>query len=259
MNKWNPDHYKEHSKPQEEGGIDALKDFIFTGYEHVLDIGCGDGRTTSAIAKKIPNGNIIGIDPSSDMIAACEKNHGTVENMSFHLIGAEDISFKKQFDLIVSFYALHYVENHSAVLNRVYDALKPGGTLIIRMSGGDNQKVAEVFDREPWKSLFAKQENRWHSQHESDYRKILHEVGFSDIETKTVDSYRYMTRKELFDWSFSWVPYVTGLDGERSTEFTNELIDNICKDQEDKEVVKFGSPILYVNARKILNDSNKLR
>jgi len=158
------------------------------------------------------------------MIATCKESYGAVENMSFYQVGAEDFSFDKQFDLIVSFYALHYVENHGALLSKIYDALKPGGSL---------------------------QENRWHSQHESDYRKILYEVGFSDIETRTIDHYRYMTRKELFDWSFSWVPYVTGLDDDMSTKFTNDLVDNICKGQEHKEAVEFSSPILHVNAKKL--------
>jgi len=54
MGTWDAKHYKEHSKPQEEGGLEALKDFSFTGYERVLDIGCGDGRTTVAIAQRVP-------------------------------------------------------------------------------------------------------------------------------------------------------------------------------------------------------------
>ena len=249
---WDAEHYKKHSKPQEEGGLEALKKFSFTEEEYVLDIGCGDGRTTASIAKMVPNGEVIGIDPSSNMIAVCNETYGAIDNLSFYQIGAEDFSFNKQFDLIVSFYALHYIEDHNAVLSKIYNALKPDGTLIIRMSGGDNPRVAEVFEREPWKSIFAKQKNRWYSQHENDYKKILHEVGFSDIETKTIDHYRDMTRKELYDWSFSWVPYVTGLANERSIKFTNELVENLCKGQEDKEVVKFGSPILYVNAKKPL-------
>lgn len=252
MGTWDAKHYKEHSKPQEEGGLDVLKDFPFTGYEHVLDLGCGDGRTTAAIAQKVSHGNVIGIDPSHSMITACEGSYSSVQNLSFFQMRAEEFSFDKPFDLVVSFYALHYVENHRAILCKIYDALKPGGTLIIRMSGGDNQAVAEVFDREPWKSLFAKQKNRWYSQQEGDYKKWLQEVGFSNIETKTVTHYRSMTRKELFDWCFSWVPYVTGLDNEKSIQFTNEIIDNICREQEVKEVIEMGSPILYVNAKKPL-------
>ena len=250
MDKWNSKQYKEHSKPQKEGGRDAINKYPFKGNETILDIGCGDGKTTVELAKKVPKGKVVGIDPSPNMIEECKRSYSHLKNLSFEKISAEDFSYDEKFDLIVSFYALHYVEDQLTVLKKIHNALKPRGRLIIRMSGGEQKEVAEVFNREPWKSIFAKQEEKWHSQTEEDYKKILKEAGFKDFKTKTESHSRYFTKEELFNWAIAWVPYVTGLDQQKSTEFTNELIENISRGQEEKEKIEMASPILYVEAIK---------
>ena len=119
------------------------------------------------------------------------------------------------------------------------------------MEGLNEQKeVAEVFNREPWKSIFAKQEERWHSKTEEDYKKLLKEAGFNNFKTKTESYSRKFTKEELFNWAMAWVPYVTGLDQQKSIEFTKELIKNISRGQEEKEKIEMASPILYVEAIK---------
>jgi trans-aconitate 2-methyltransferase len=250
MDKWDSKQYKEHSKPQKESGLDAINNFSFKGDESILDIGCGDGKTTIELAKKVPNGKVIGIDPSSNMIDECKKNYSLIKNISFEQKGAEEFSFDIKFDLIVSFFALHYVNDQLTVLKNIYNALKPRGKLIIRMSGGEQKEIAEVFNREPWKSIFAKQEEKWHSQTEEDYKKLLKEAGFKDFKAKTESHPRYFTKDEFFNWAMAWVPYVTGLDQKKSIEFTNELLENISKGQEGEGKIKMASPILYVDAIK---------
>ena len=250
MDKWDSKQYKEHSKPQKEGGLDAINKFSFKGNETILDIGCGDGKTTIEMAKKVPNGKVIGIDPSPNMIEECRKSYSHIKNLSFEQQSAEEFSFDIRFDLIVSFYALHYVNDQLTVLKKIHKALKTGGKLIIRMSGGEQKEVAEVFNREPWKSIFAKQEERWHSKTEEDYKKLLKEAGFNNFKTKTESYSRKFTKEELFNWAMAWVPYVTGLDQQKSIEFTKELIKNISKGQEEKEKIEMASPVLYVDAIK---------
>ncbi len=250
MDKWDSKQYKEHSKPQQEGGLDAINNFSFTGKETILDIGCGDGKTTIELAKKVPNGKVIGIDPSPNMIEECKKNYSHIKNLSFNRLSAEEFSFEINFDLIVSFYALHYVEDQLSVLKKVYESLKQKGKFILRMSGGDQKEIAEVFERKPWRSIFASQENKWHSKTEEDYKKLLKEAGFKNFATKTLSHSRYFTKDELFNWAMAWVPYVSGLDQKKSIEFTNELVENISKGQKDSKRIEMVSPILYVEAIK---------
>lgn len=52
--------------------------------KHVLDIGCGGGRTT-AILKNLSSG-YIGLDYSLEMIESCKKKISQLEDMGFETI-----------------------------------------------------------------------------------------------------------------------------------------------------------------------------
>ena len=43
------------------------------GDEHILDVGCGDGKVTAEIARAVPRGSVTGIDASAEMIAFAQK------------------------------------------------------------------------------------------------------------------------------------------------------------------------------------------
>ncbi len=250
MNKdWNAQHYKNHSGPQEESGLSIIEKYPFRGDEIVLDIGCGDGRITAQIAARALRGQVVGIDPSANMIAEAKKSFASIKNLRFEKSSAEIFEFDTQFDLIVSFFALHYVIDHLTVLKRIYNALKPGGTFIAMMAGGEQPEVAEIFARDKWKELIVDTDSTWGAKTEAEYRPLLEQAGFGSIETKTISASRlYDSREDLFNWAFAWVPYVTGLDEEKSLQFANDIVDNIAKDQ--KPPIKSTSPLLYVKAEK---------
>ncbi len=51
--KWDSNQYKEHYAPQKKGGLDAINNFSFISNKSILDIGYGDEKTTTEIAKKM--------------------------------------------------------------------------------------------------------------------------------------------------------------------------------------------------------------
>jgi trans-aconitate 2-methyltransferase len=67
MYTWNPKDYAKHSGSQEIWARELLTQIDLRPDDVVLDIGCGDGRTTAAIAKSVPNGSAVGVDLSADM------------------------------------------------------------------------------------------------------------------------------------------------------------------------------------------------
>jgi len=251
MNKkdWDAKHYKKHSEPQEEMAISIIKQIPFRGDEIVLDIGCGDGKITKEITTKVPDGKVIGIDPSANMIEECKKSYADIKNLSFVQAGAENFHLDIPFDLIVSFFALHYVADHLKALKNIFKTLKPDGTFTALMAGGNQPEIEEVFNREPWKTLLSGQEEKWHAKTENEYKLMLKEVGFVNISTKTELASRIIdTKKEIFDWLIAWIPYVTGFEKNKSMEITQEIVETIAKGK--KENIKMTFPILYVKAKK---------
>jgi trans-aconitate 2-methyltransferase len=58
------------------GVVDAGGSLANSGDETVLDAGCGSGRVTQALIKRLPRGRVIAVDGSAVMIAAARRRLG---------------------------------------------------------------------------------------------------------------------------------------------------------------------------------------
>ncbi len=105
----------------------ALDDVDLTGVTSLLDVGCGDGRVTQSLAEQIPAGRCVGIDPSPAMIAVTPASGG----LTFEVGAAETMTFEDEFDLVVSFNALHWVTDQGRALSAVRTALRLGGRAVL--------------------------------------------------------------------------------------------------------------------------------
>src|SRR6185437_13943105 len=85
MYTWNPQDYAQHSRSQEAWAHELLDLLDLQPGDVVLDIGCGDGRTTLAIAKRVPEGHVVGVDLSAEMVghAAAEHCRAPINNLRF--------------------------------------------------------------------------------------------------------------------------------------------------------------------------------
>ena len=68
MTEWNAELYRERSSLQQAMAAEVLQALELKGSERVLDVGCGEGRITVEIARRVPNGSVVGVDASSNMI-----------------------------------------------------------------------------------------------------------------------------------------------------------------------------------------------
>lgn len=102
------------------------KDYIPKTY---LDIGCGDGSITSAIASMydIPKKKAFGID---------EREITDNTSFTFHKSEGEtsDLSFlkDKSVDLVTAIMSLHHVKDIKGMMKEISRVVKPGGYVIIR-------------------------------------------------------------------------------------------------------------------------------
>ena len=51
------------------------------GDEHILDVGCGDGKVTAEIARAVPRGSVTGVDASPEMIEFAQKDFSGRRNI----------------------------------------------------------------------------------------------------------------------------------------------------------------------------------
>ncbi|HEY7277995.1 MAG TPA: methyltransferase domain-containing protein [Trebonia sp.] len=102
-----------------------------------LDAGCGPGETMRLLAERVgPDGRVLGMDADTSIgILAVEMLHRTGNRQcAFHthdLTAAEPVP-GAPFDLVYARLLLFHVPERAAVLERLWDAVAPGGHLVIQ-------------------------------------------------------------------------------------------------------------------------------
>lgn len=223
--RWDATYYKEHATGQFQGGLETLARYIFQGNEMVLDIGCGDGNLTAAIAARTPRGNVLGIDVSSNMITEARKNFGAIKNLSFRWVNAEEFISEDRYDLITSFSALHWITNIEKLFDHIATMLKPGGQLLARTTPKDEQSPAsKLFVSDKWRALTASYRETFHGREAAEYEQLLAKTGFKNIDVTISPKVRIFANEQAFiNHVMTWIPYATGLIDDKALEFAKDL------------------------------------
>jgi trans-aconitate 2-methyltransferase len=194
MTDWNAGRYHEISSPQQAWGRRVLDRLPLSGTERVIDIGCGTGRLTEAIAERVPAGRVVGVDRSAAMLDRAgswlrDRSPGT----TLVLADAVALPFRRAFDAAFSGATFHWIHDHAALFRSIVTALRPGGRLVAQCGGGPNLAVlygrAERLMREP---RFARYFEEWSdptnfADVESTTRRML-AAGFVDVEVWLEDA-----------------------------------------------------------------------
>jgi trans-aconitate 2-methyltransferase len=146
MYNWDPTDYDRSSSAQYNWAMTLIDGLDLKGDERILDIGCGDGKVTAHLAGLVPNGSVLGVDLSGEMISFAKTKYLSEKhpNLSFKIGDASRLSFQEEFDQVVSFACLHWVKDHLPVLGGVRRSLKPGGKMLFQFGGKGN--AARILD-----------------------------------------------------------------------------------------------------------------
>ena len=130
---WNPSSYAANGRFVADLGSAVVALLDPQPAERILDIGCGDGALTQAIAAT--GARLSGVDASATMAEAARARGLDVLHAS-----ATDLPFHQEFDAVFSNAALHWIaaEDQSLALASIYRALKPGGRFVAEMGGQGN-------------------------------------------------------------------------------------------------------------------------
>jgi ubiquinone/menaquinone biosynthesis C-methylase UbiE len=188
--------------------------------KRVLEIGCGDGKVTSAFVGK--SKKIVAIDTDKAKIAKVKKK---IKNVDFRIGTGECLAFKKEsFDLVLFSLSLHHQDSRVA-LKEAHRVLRQNGQLIIMEPAvdGDVQQFVNLFINETQK-----------------LKKALDEIEASDFRLEKKESFYinwiFENKEEVYDYDFdrqdlecddSIIQKMNELLGERINAHPIILIDKI--------------------------------
>ncbi len=154
---WEAKKYSQNSTLQYRAFMSLINQHHFCGNEHVLDIGCGDGKLSVQLAKMFSSGTVLAIDKSEHMIEFAESN-AKASNLSFRLCDVQNLtSLRQKFDVIVSSFALHWVPDKLKAFQEIKECLMPDGKVFLIMPYRNpvTAKIREdMIKTDKWKEYF---------------------------------------------------------------------------------------------------------
>jgi len=213
---WDPRDYAANSAAQLAWARELIAMLHLRADEHVLDVGCGDGKITADLARALPRGSAAGIDFSPQMIRFARKRfpRNKNPNLDFHVMDARRIRFAQQFDVLFSNAALHWVEDHLAFLRGAAAALKSGGRLIVSCGGKGNAHdvflaARPVLRLKRWREFFRRMPRAYFFYAPEAYEKWLPRLGFKALAVRlTPKDAAYNGRAGFAAWfRTTWMPY----------------------------------------------------
>ena len=114
--------------------------------ERVLDVACGTGALTLAVADRVgPGGSVVGLDANPEMLAVARRKRSRVEWIEGRgeALPLPDASF----DVVVSQFALMFFDDRAGALREAMRVLRRGGRLAVA--------VCDAVARSPGYAAFA--------------------------------------------------------------------------------------------------------
>jgi trans-aconitate 2-methyltransferase len=199
---WDPGQYERFKNERSRPFFDllALTQPIPGG--RAVDLGCGTGELTRALHQKVQAAETLGLDSSAEMLARSQAFAGA--GLSFTRGDIAAFAEDGSFDLIFSNAALHWVDDHPALLARLTRALRKAGQLAVQVPANHDHPshlvARAVAAEEPFLAatggLPASPVLR-----PEEYARLLHQLGFHE-QTVRLEVYGHTlgSRDEVVEW-----------------------------------------------------------
>lgn len=158
------------------------------GDESVLDAGCGTGRVTEMLLGRLPEGKVLAVDASREMVEAAREKFAGESRVEVERRDLLELEVKEPVDVVFSTAVFHWIPAHDILFARLFDALKPGGLLAAQCGGEGNvsrvnRATEEVMRREKYRPYFEDWRDDKLYAGPTDTKVRLEKVGFQPVET----------------------------------------------------------------------------
>ncbi|MCI8573283.1 MAG: class I SAM-dependent methyltransferase [Oscillibacter sp.] len=211
----------------------SLLDLIDGENQSILDLGCGSGALTNALASRGHRAE--GMDASGELLCAARANYPDL-----HFTQGDAVCFRVEtpYDAVFSNAVFHWIERERqpALIACVFDALKPGGQFVFEFGGyGNNARIHRALQ-----SAFEARNRTYimpfYFPKIGEYTSLLEQGGFLVKSALLLDRpTKLKGRDGLRDWirmfvktPFAGIPQELGEEIIRSA--AEELKDDLYKD-----------------------------
>jgi trans-aconitate 2-methyltransferase len=201
---WSPAQYDKFKREREQPFLDLMAMVRPARAMRIVDLGCGTGALTRKLHTQLEARQTLGLDRSSRMLAEARASM-LPAGLTFEVGDIERFAGDREYDLIFSNAAFHWVERHDELIARLVMALKPGGQLLFQvpaMHEDLSHTAAEALtDVEPFAAGFA----GWHRPQPvlsaDTYARLLYRHGLAAPSVRLVVYPHVLDNAEgVFEW-----------------------------------------------------------
>jgi SAM-dependent methyltransferase len=168
---------------QTEKDIDTITELIDVKNKSVLELGCGPGRITFALADKVQE--IVAIDIDVKSIEAARKTN-LHSNVTFLVENMENFDLKRKFDVILSVgVGYMYLKDLPSAIRNISHHLNTNGVVLLLCGSPNNeyQRIVDLLVEENVRSVsfYNKFEKILSNHFTCDKKHIKEPLDFSDF------------------------------------------------------------------------------
>ncbi|HEY7417427.1 MAG TPA: methyltransferase domain-containing protein [Ktedonobacteraceae bacterium] len=143
--------------------------------EYILDLGCGTGHLTRAIADT--GARVLGIDGATSMIEQARQNYPDIE---FQVADARTFYMPDTFDAVFSNAVLHWIPEAEQAVQHIATNLKSGGRFVAEFGGKGNIQAIITALRQTFNEIAHIQiQANWFYPSVGEYTSLLEKYGFT--------------------------------------------------------------------------------
>jgi trans-aconitate 2-methyltransferase len=200
---WDPEQYARFRAERSKPFYDLLALVQPRPGMRIVDLGCGTGELTQVLHRKLQALETTGIDASAEMLEKTAAVAG--DGLRFQRGDIADFGAAGAYDLVFSNAALHWVEDHPALLRRLAGSLAAAGQLAVQVPANQAEathvEAGALAAEEPYRSALAGASMRQTVLAPEAYALLLHELGFT-VQHVRLEVYLHVlpSRDEVLEW-----------------------------------------------------------
>lgn len=195
LREWNASSYHLVANPHVDWGKTVLTRLPLRGDETVIDAGCGTGRLTGLLLDRLPEGHVIAVDQSANMLdrAAEHLQPRFGDRVSFERHDLVEMPFDQKADAIFSTATFHWIPDHARLFATLHRALKPGGWLVAQCGGARNiqtvnARAMELLHQPPFAGHTGDWNGPWRFADAPETEMLLGQAGFTNAAAHILDA-----------------------------------------------------------------------
>ena len=182
---WDASTYDRISAPQQRWAAEQFDRLDLRGDEVVLDAGCGSGRVTAELVRRVPHGRVYAVDAAPSMVSHAREALG--DRATVLCQDLIELALPEPVDVVFSNATFHWIPDHPALFAALARNMVSGARLVAQCGGRGNidplRRLAdEIAQEQQFAPYFEDWQGPWNYPGPEETVQRLRQAGFTDVQ-----------------------------------------------------------------------------